>query len=252
MSDSNVELSRFPSGRSVGNCRNDAKRLSKREGIPLHEALNRIAAENGSPKPWDRAIADLVVGISLVVSDAPRPLITLDDVRAILVKHPLLTRGGIGVPIKNGARWADFGREFDEKIAGDRASLLRALPECERACEFLRHVKPRKTINRNAGSSYGLKHAVEFYQRHRVNPPEDCYVANGAFICAAVHMGFRYERPSDKGPNVWFNMSLRSPVFEWRRLFDRRFSEWRDSQQSQKLRQLGAEVGALVESEGVA
>ncbi|WNL48358.1 hypothetical protein RKE25_22765 (plasmid) [Dyella sp. BiH032] len=36
----------FPSGRSVARARQDAKRLAKKEGIPLNEALDRVAFEN--------------------------------------------------------------------------------------------------------------------------------------------------------------------------------------------------------------
>lgn len=50
---------KFPSGRSVGNCRKDAKRLARQEKIPLNEALDRIASANGTPLQWPRALSIL-------------------------------------------------------------------------------------------------------------------------------------------------------------------------------------------------
>ena len=41
-------------------------------------------------------------------------------------------------------------------------------------------------------------------------------MANGAFICAALHLGFEMQRTDPSSPNAYFNMSAKSPVFEWR------------------------------------
>jgi hypothetical protein len=53
------DLWKFPSGRSVGNCLKDAKRLARQEQIPLNEALDRIANANGIPQQWARALSIL-------------------------------------------------------------------------------------------------------------------------------------------------------------------------------------------------
>ncbi len=52
---------KFPSGRSVNRCRDDAKVLVKsskttENPVPLHIALDRIAAKNGIASPWYVAI----------------------------------------------------------------------------------------------------------------------------------------------------------------------------------------------------
>lgn len=57
--------------------------------------------------------------------------------------------------------------------------------------------QPRKTINYRRGS-YGLKHVVERYNKE--------YIGNGAFILAALLLGYKYER---NGPNAYFNMSFK-------------------------------------------
>ncbi|WP_370601966.1 hypothetical protein [Pseudomonas nitroreducens] len=45
---------RFPSGASTEQVKKDAKKLAKANSIPLHEALDRAAAEHGAPVPWNR------------------------------------------------------------------------------------------------------------------------------------------------------------------------------------------------------
>lgn len=61
-------------------------------------------------------------------------------------------------------------------------------------------VNKRKTINEDR-SSYGLKHKVEMWAE------DTSYVSNGAFIKAAVDLGYKYRRIRDT-PNAFFNMSF--------------------------------------------
>jgi hypothetical protein len=56
----------------------------------------------------------------------------------------------------------------------------------------------RKTINTKV-SSYTWKHVVE---RHCNE-----YIANGEFICAALHLGYKMKAT---GPNAWFNIKDRT------------------------------------------
>jgi hypothetical protein len=60
-------------------------------------------------------------------------------------------------------------------------------------------VTPRKAIN-TKHSSYGLKHAVERWTGE--------YVSNGAFIQAAVNLGYEYRKI---GPDAYFNMTFLHP-----------------------------------------
>lgn len=55
----------------------------------------------------------------------------------------------------------------------------------------------RKTIN-NRLTSYGWKHKVE--------KDTGKYVSNGAFICAALYLGYKMKRLSLTSPNVYFNI----------------------------------------------
>ncbi|EGR4074694.1 hypothetical protein DDO73_16685 [Vibrio cholerae] len=46
----------FPTGRSVKQAKKDANRLKKEKSIPLHQALNQIALDNGLDLPWHESI----------------------------------------------------------------------------------------------------------------------------------------------------------------------------------------------------
>ena len=141
---------------------------------------------------------------------------THNDVRAVLSKHPelSLTHFGLG---PNAQNLKAVAGQYGRAVELGQAELLDALDECNKACLFLSHVEKRKTINRK-WSSYGLKHQAEGFVRSRTDRPENAYVANGALICAALHLGFDVQRAEKSSPNAYFNMSSRSPVFEWRRL----------------------------------
>jgi len=223
---------RFPSGRSVANCKKDAKRLCKTDRIPLHEALDRVAADNGLAMPFHRAIAQLK-------KQAATSLMTRTDIQAVMDRHPELTHFGLGL-----SQRAVSKMTFDEyRIAfeQERQSLLDAVDECNRACRFMRHMQKRQTIN-TASSSYGLKHRAETFGRRmgEANP----YVANGALICAALHLGFEFKQGLNGSPNVWFNISNRSAVVQWERLKDRARSLYSYSKaQDHKLAMLERQIG---------
>jgi hypothetical protein len=61
--------------------------------------------------------------------------------------------------------------------------------EIARATEWLEQWTPTKTINRKAGSSYGIKHIAERWHEVRT-PAANCYIGNGSLLMAAVRMGF--------------------------------------------------------------
>ncbi|ABA88044.1 hypothetical protein Pcar_0786 [Syntrophotalea carbinolica DSM 2380] len=75
-------------------------------------------------------------------------------------------------------------------------------------CEWLHGCNQRKTIN-SSFSSYKLKHMVEAWARKSGKGNQ--YVSNGAFIAAAIHMGFDW-KPDFDSPNVRFNISGKSPA----------------------------------------
>ena len=241
-----IEKLKFPSGRSVGNCRKDAKRHASATGIPLHQAQDQIARQNGATKPWHHALNDLQTALLVPpgAAKAAAGTMTVADIRAVLEKHWELTHFGMG-PNKSNSEGAS---SYMEALERGQSQLLQALGECNLACAFLRHVDKRKTINPKAGSSYGLKHAVEGYVRRlKAGRPENGYVANGAFICAAIHMGFVYRRLDVSRPNVYFNMSSKSPVFEWSRLLVRGQSYYYDPKAAERLTVLAETIGATTE-----
>jgi len=62
-----------------------------------------------------------------------------------------------------------------------------------------RWVYPRKTINTKRGS-YNLKGLVE--------KEMSIYISNGAFIKAAIEMGYKFKETSRESKNAYFNMSF--------------------------------------------
>jgi len=202
----------FPSGRSVANCKNDAKRLTKNEGIPHHQALDRVAKENGLAMPFHKAVEH-------IRRHSATPVMSMADIQTVMDRHPGLTHTGIGLPPRVAARATP--KEYLKAFEQERESLLSAVDECNRAHLFLSHLEKRKTIN-TSSSSYGLKHQVEGFGRRL--GLENPYVANGAFICAAIHLGFDFRRLPNGSTNVWINYSGRSPAIEWRRFFERKKS----------------------------
>ena len=49
-------------------------------------------------------------------------------------------------------------------------------------------------------------------------------MSNGAFICAALHMGFKVIRKNDTSPNAWICASIQSDIVMWGRLLDQQNS----------------------------
>lgn len=213
MTDANL---RFPSGRPFRACRNDAKRLALSAKIPLFEAQDKIAMQNGAPHGWSRAVAAMrSAALAPVVSPLPHgPRMVASDIEAVMRLYPV-TRYGFGP----GAYAVEELGSYQRALQAGQDDLLANVDECSKALRFLTHVQKRKTDNPRAGTSYGLKHRAEHFIRNTVGAPSDDYVSNGALMCAAVHLGFELKHWGS--PNVTFNMSSRSPVFEWARLKER-------------------------------
>ena len=92
----------------------------------------------------------------------------------------------------------------------NRAAMLseRCIGQFQLACLFLRQIDKIKKLNRSE-TSYGLKHQVEDWAE--ANPQGIIpYVANGVFIAAAYHYGFRVEQTRPESPNAVLNFSTRS------------------------------------------
>lgn len=232
---------RFPSGRTVGDCRKDAKRISRTTGMAFSAALDQVAAKNGGQATWSLSVAALRLNQPTPVAVVPVawPQMTVDDIRKVLEREPRLTRYGWGVSDASIKAAGSIRAAIEE---GQR-ELMDHVDECNKSLRFLQHVQKRKTFNSRVGSSYGLKHQVERYlNRVNVDRPQNPYVANGSFICAALHAGFSINLSSNFGPNVTFNMSSRSPIFEWSKVVDQS-SYWNRALAAKQAR-LCEEVGA--------
>lgn len=228
---SDLDLLHFPSGRSVGNCRKDAKRLSREKQIPLSQAQDVVAQENGMTMPWGKAMTAIQANPP-AKQRVPGLRMTAADIQAVMDRYPELTHYGMGVP----TRGITSAAELSELYTRERARLLAAEDECNKALHYLAHTTKRKTVNTKR-SSYGLKHRVEYYMKH-LPEVKNYYVANGAFICAAIHAGFDVRRTRPGNPNVHINVSEKSPIILWERLTARRPYGGRELEQLKSFREL--------------
>ncbi len=81
---------------------------------------------------------------------------------------------------------------------------------------LLKYAKKKHLPEGRCLNSYYLKHVVEEATGH--------YVTNGAFIQAAIELGFNYSRII--GPNAFFHLEIRLPEDEWRRVKPEGFTKW--------------------------
>lgn len=65
--------------------------------------------------------------------------------------------------------------------------------------------RPTPRLRRTA-TSYGHKHCVERW--HREQTGERVYIPQGAFIMAALHLGYQVEQAREDSPNAVFNLRL--------------------------------------------
>ncbi len=161
-------------------------------------------------------------------SDSLNHLITLADIERILEQEPLLDYNGFGhsdsyhESFYKRYTFQDSKAEYLQNFKKNRESLKKALDECQRCCMYLQHLKKIKATRYNLGS-YTFKHSVEYYHR-QLNHFDNAYVSNGAFICAALHMGFKVIRKNDTSPNAWICASIQSDIVMWGRLLDQQNS----------------------------
>lgn len=121
-------------------------------------------------------------------------------IAAVAALLPALTGDGV----TGWYRWATTGEMSKARFDAERAYLLGATREFALSTAWLADKVRRKTVDHRT-SSYGYKHMVE--RAFDAMGYEDRYVSNGAFIAAAVYMGFPYQ--IDR-PNVLFGISRRS------------------------------------------
>lgn len=154
----------------------------------LKKCQNVIAIENGF-ESWHHMVDSLFW-----------QSITESDFHAAIAVDRNLTPYGVNVYLDPD----DTGEDWIEKEKEQRKELYDCFDEFILACRWLKAQKKRKTINKKK-SSYKLKHIVEQWAY------KECfdkgYVSNGAFIAAAIYMGFNYEYVNMESPNVFINIS---------------------------------------------
>src|SRR5690606_33760115 len=122
-----LDFLRFPSNRSVGNCRKDAKRLADQTGRPLHQCLHDVAVANGVPDGWDAAMKLLVERAMRRHGDLPAEM-SQDDLIAISRRVPKLTQYGLGLRAELALIRPDF--DYRAELERERELLLTKIDQC--------------------------------------------------------------------------------------------------------------------------
>lgn len=130
---------------------------------------------------------------------------TNQDFLSAIEKEPYLI--DFGIRCGSHIDWKKTAEENKAIYLSERESFqATGFSEFRICCKWLQGCNQRKTINTSL-SSYRLKHMVEKWARKTGRG--DQYVSNGAFIAAAIHMGFDW-KPVFDSPNVMFNISGKS------------------------------------------
>lgn len=111
-----------------------------------------------------------------------------------LENKPSLTPAGIGLERSTVER---HGGNHQAALATERDHLRthpKFVSQVQRATDWIKRQSPIKSFN-TRHSSYGYKHMVESWwrQKNEMFRGPDSYVANGAFIAAAVGLGWEME-----------------------------------------------------------
>lgn len=128
---------------------------------------------------------------------------TKQDLNRLLSRYPELSYFGWGVYDQRSKTKAEIDTEL--KSLRDELISDHAIAQIDRCREWMEPIGKVKAIS-EAHSSYGLKHKVE---RHYRDSIDDAYIANGAFVAAALLCGFKERRVKPGSPNSHFNMSAR-------------------------------------------
>lgn len=123
-------------------------------------------------------------------------MMTRGDIAAVLGRFPELNYAGMGL-FERGRSLTESQRR--EELQAGRDRLLERAEMCSRCCRWLSDVTRTRAVNRRR-TSYEWKELAE----GKVG-----YVTNGAFIAAALHLGFPVETDSDS-LNVLIGISERS------------------------------------------
>ena len=124
--------------------------------------------------------------------------VTKADFLKVIKSEPSLCAVGLATP----EYWARPRKKTD--FDSNRQEFIKAgFDQFKNACAFLAGCLLRKTVNRKAGGSYGLKHKAERWAGD--------YISNGALIAAAIHLGIPFEQIKDS-PNVYLAVSSKCPL----------------------------------------
>jgi hypothetical protein len=125
----------------------------------------------------------------------------LSEIAAVLALQPELSANGFR------AFFPRLSREEEaDAFQASRAAMTQAryVEQFARAVTFLSTKQKATTVSRKR-TSYGYKHDAERFHK-AADPDGNPYVANGMFIAAALHLGFKIKRDG-MSPNAFINIA---------------------------------------------
>jgi hypothetical protein len=210
-----TDLLKFPSGRSIGNCKKDTRKAHQKTGQSISSLLNEIAQKNfeNSSITWDKAINLLLVDSINKVSNSQAEM-AFSDLDQLSKTHRKITQYGIGVSSIAISRDLMIESQLTGAQALEKQHEMlfspSSLDEFNSALKFLNCLRPSLKLNKNKyRTSYELKHTAENFLS--IASPYS-YISHGTLIAAALFMGYLPERLSVNSLSVFFNIDENSLV----------------------------------------
>ena len=146
-------------------------------------------------------------GLRGTSQDGDDKMTTRDKIKAVLDQHPRLTTGGF-MPRYH----ADIADRCTHFLTDNTAAQFEA------SCHFIAAAGTTQNATRKSHYSYHLKHIAERWA--------DTYIANGAFIAAALYMGAPVLPDGGMSPNACIGLSKPGVAKIAKETNDRRDAEY--------------------------
>jgi hypothetical protein len=176
----------------------------------LMKAQHVLAVESGFEN-WRQLIAASESELRSAIARDKIPDLSR-RVQAVLDQHPYLTSDGFRAPHPAPSRIEPYPNAI--AVRAEREELLTAdgLSQVQAAMTYLDQLSPARVSSRNSPGSYSLKHQAERWhnpERETSREKIHVYVANGAFIVAALIKGFAIRREDELSPNCLIGVNPR-------------------------------------------
>lgn len=204
---------KFPSGRTVANIKNDAKKEQKQTGEKLIQILNQRARMEMANRDLTQINPDMtwtkslkaIKRVSAYRTKENTNKMTESDLAALIKAHPQITQYGIMHLTPEEKDLPEYLTKIPLGEFTKEQNVLMASPgtlkTINRALSFFDAVEPFDSINfKTSRHSYELKHLASNYISTR---DKDGYMSHGEFILAALFREHFIQSHNKKSPPVY-------------------------------------------------